>query len=75
MANKPARDDVERALHVRGHELSPRTEHVIRMLYGLTPDGKAHSAEELAQQMRVARVRVLQAKDRALRQLGFEDFP
>jgi DNA-directed RNA polymerase sigma subunit (sigma70/sigma32) len=64
------RDDVERALNERGSVLSERSERVIRMLYGLTPDGKQYSTLQLAdEEFHLPRVRILQVRELALRQL------
>jgi Sigma-70, region 4 len=66
---EPARNDIELALNNHGNELSPRSMIVIKMLYGLMPDGKKYSAEEISQQMSVPRKRIFQVRERALTQL------
>jgi len=67
--NELTRDDIELALNDHGNELSPRSMIVIKMLYGLTRDGRKYSSEEIAQQTSVARVRILQVQKLALTQL------
>jgi DNA-directed RNA polymerase sigma subunit (sigma70/sigma32) len=64
----------EEELSVRINKLSPRCERVIRMLNGLTPDGKEYSEEEISQEFVVARARIIQLRDLALKQLS-EDVP
>ena len=64
----------EDELSVRISKLSIRSQIVIRMHYGMYPYGRKFTTEEIAEQFHVARARVIQVKDRALKQLK-EDVP
>ena len=64
----------EDELSVSISKLSLRNQIVIRMLYGLEPYGKKFTTEEISEQFVVARVRVMQMRDLALKQLK-EDVP
>jgi DNA-directed RNA polymerase sigma subunit (sigma70/sigma32) len=59
----------EDELNVRISKLSLRNQIVIRMLYGLELYGKKFTTEEIWEQFVVARVRVMQIRDLALKQL------
>jgi RNA polymerase sigma factor (sigma-70 family) len=59
--------DLERALT----QLNPREQEVVRLRYGLVPDGRARTFEEIGARLGVGRERVRQIEGRALRKLRY----
>jgi RNA polymerase sigma factor (sigma-70 family) len=61
--------DLERALA----KLGAREQEVVRLRYGLVPDGRARTFEEIGARLGVGRERVRQIEGRALRKLRYPD--